>query len=176
MVTIKQYANGRYYDTDNKQYVTKNDLAKMLTKKTKIKIIDSKTQKDITQKTAGQLSKSQKTTKKASTKQATIKNWLDDNKKWISKNLDTRINKILGAMNLPTKDQVTSLTSNMDALSQKVVELEKRQAQKMKEIERKHTQQIKEMEKNQELQIQQIEKAQESSKEEIPVSKQISES
>lgn len=158
MVTIKQYANGRYYDTDNKKYVTKEDLAKLLAKKSKIKIIDSKTQKDITRKTISQLPEPRKTTKKAAAKKTDVKKWVDDNKKWISKNLDARINKILNAMNLPTKDQIIKLTSSMEDLNHMVAELEKRQAQKIKEMERKHTQQIKEMEKDQELQIQQIQK------------------
>lgn len=158
MVTIKQYANGRYYDTDNKKYVTKEDLAKLLAKKSKIKIIDSKTQKDITRKTISQLPEPRKTTKKTAAKKTDVKKWVDDNKKWISKNLDARINKILNAMNLPTKDQIIKLTSSMDDLNHMVTELEKRQAKKIKEMERKHSRQIKEMEKDQELQIQQIQK------------------
>ncbi|MFH2065588.1 MAG: polyhydroxyalkanoate synthesis regulator DNA-binding domain-containing protein [Pseudomonadota bacterium] len=167
MITIKQYANGRYYDTDNKKYVKKEDLTKLLAKKSKIKIIDSKTEKDITRKTISQLPEPRKTAKKAaSQKTVAVKKWVDDNKKWISKNLDTRINKILSAMNLPTKDQVIKLTSSMDALNHKLAELEKRQAQKIKEMEQKHSRQIKEMEKNQEQQVQQIRKGPETASEE----------
>jgi polyhydroxyalkanoate synthesis regulator protein len=48
MRTLKKYANGRFYDTDNKQYVTKDELARLINAKEKIKIILAKTGKDIT--------------------------------------------------------------------------------------------------------------------------------
>ncbi|RPJ77869.1 MAG: hypothetical protein EHJ94_10310 [Deltaproteobacteria bacterium] len=172
MITIKQYANGRYFDEAKKQYIKKEDLAKMLGKKMKIKVVSSKNGKDITKTTLSHLSKPEKPIKKTVTKQNTLKKWMEDNKKWIRDNMDEQINKILSAMNLPTKEQVLKLTSSMDALNDKVSELEKHQARRVKEMERRHIEQIKEMEKIQARKVQQIKKEQALETEELGVSQQ----
>ena len=176
MATIKLYANGRYYDTDNKKYITKEDIANLFRKKSKVTVIESKTGKDITKKLAEQLSGIKKETRKAGRKPVSIKKWFDENKKWFSKNIDTRINKIVSAMNLPTRDQVARLTSGMNQLNQKVAELEKRHAKNIKEMEQKHNRQIKELEKSQEEQLQQIIEEQEAVREEITTAGQAVES
>lgn len=176
MATIKLYANGRYYDTDNKKYVTKEDIANLFDQKAKVKIIESKTQKDITRKTAKKLSDVKKGNKKTDHKPVSIKKWFDENKKWFSKNIDARIDKIVSAMNLPTRDQVAKLTSNMNQLNKKVAELEKRHAKKIKEMEKKHNRQIKDLEKSQEVELQEIKKEQEAVREEITAAEQVVES
>ena len=55
MQTVKKYANGRLYDTDNKKYLTKEQLAKLISKNKRVKIVLSKTGKDITKKTVAEL-------------------------------------------------------------------------------------------------------------------------
>jgi len=173
MVTIKQYANGRYFDEAKKKYIKKEDLAKMLGKKMKIKVISSKDGKDITKTTLSHLSKPEKLIKKTDKKQNTLKKWMEDNKKWVRENMDEQINKILSAMNLPTKEQVLKLTSSMDALNDQVSELEKRQAKRVKEMERMHIEQIKEMEKIQARKVQQIKKVPVPETEDLAVSQQV---
>ena len=42
MITLKKYANGRFYDTVNKQYVTKAELAERIARKEEIKVVDPK--------------------------------------------------------------------------------------------------------------------------------------
>jgi hypothetical protein len=172
MLTIKQYANGRYFDEVNKKYINKEDLTKLFAKKTKVKIISSKNGKDITQTTISHLSKPLKTAKKTTKKQNVLKKWMEDNKKWIRDNVDERINKILSAMNLATKEQVKKLTSSMDALNDKVSELEKQQAKRVREMERKHIEKIKEMEKLQSRKVQQIQKEQAIETEDLDISQQ----
>jgi polyhydroxyalkanoate synthesis regulator protein len=39
MITIKKYANGRLYDTANKQYVTKIQLSELIEGKEKIRVM-----------------------------------------------------------------------------------------------------------------------------------------
>ncbi len=173
MVTIKQYANGRYFDEAKKIYIKKEDLAKMLGKKMKIKVIAGKDGKDITKTTLSHLSKPEKPIKKTDKKQNTLKKWMEDNKKWVRENMDEQINKILSAMNLPTKEQVLKLTSSMDALNDQVSELEKRQAKRVKEMERMHIEQIKEMEKIQARKVQQIKKVPVPETEDLAVSQQV---
>jgi len=130
MLTIKKYANGRLYDTENKKYITKDEVAKLIKKKTKIKIVLSKTGKNITKTFTDQLSSKPKTKKNDRKIPKNIKKWIDENTKWFGDNLDKQIDKLLDVMNLPTKEQITKLTSSIESLSNKVKNLEKLQGKK----------------------------------------------
>ncbi len=57
----------------------------------------------------------------------------DDLKKWIAEKIDQRLSEALDLMNLASKDQVSQLTSKIDALTLKVRKLEKKLSQKAKE-------------------------------------------
>ena len=57
----------------------------------------------------------------------------DDLKKWIAEKIDQRVSEALDLMNLAGRDQVSQLTSKIDALTQKMRKLEKKLAQKAKE-------------------------------------------
>lgn len=48
MYTIKKYANGRFYDTEAKKYVTQPELLKLQKAGKKLNIVETKTGKDIT--------------------------------------------------------------------------------------------------------------------------------
>lgn len=48
-VLIKRYPNRRLYDTGRSAYITLDDLAEDLTRGVKVKVVDSKTEEDITQ-------------------------------------------------------------------------------------------------------------------------------
>jgi len=48
MSTIKKYANGRFYDTENKKYLKKEEVIKLVASKKKVKVVLSKTGKDVT--------------------------------------------------------------------------------------------------------------------------------
>lgn len=48
MYTIKKYANGRFYDTVTKNYITRPQIAKLLSSRKKIEIVDTKSGKNIT--------------------------------------------------------------------------------------------------------------------------------
>ncbi|MFZ2631702.1 MAG: polyhydroxyalkanoate synthesis regulator DNA-binding domain-containing protein [Desulfosalsimonadaceae bacterium] len=48
MYTIKKYANGRFYDTVEKNYITRAQISDLVKAKKKIDIIDTKTGADIT--------------------------------------------------------------------------------------------------------------------------------
>ena len=71
MYQIKRYANGRFYDTVEKNYVTREQISKLLGAGKKIAIIDTRTEADITDKIVSQIktkkqnqSKNQKKAKK----------------------------------------------------------------------------------------------------------------
>jgi len=125
MLTIKKYANGRLYDTENQKYITQDDLAKLIKKDTKVKIILSKTGKDITKAFTAKLSSKPKSKKNDRKIPKNIKKWIDENKKWLGDNVEKQIDKLLDVMNLPTKEQIAKLTSSIESLSKKVKNLEK---------------------------------------------------
>ena len=130
MLTIKKYANGRLYDTENKKYITQGELAKLIKKKTKVKIVLSKNGKDITKAFTAQLSSKPKGKKSDSKIPKNIKKWIDENKKWFGDNLDKQIDRLLDVMNLPTKDQITKLTSSIESLNKKVKDIERLRSKK----------------------------------------------
>ena len=57
----------------------------------------------------------------------------EDLKKWVGEKIDQRVDEILDAMNLVTKDQVAGLTEEIKALTRKIEKLEKLQVRKISE-------------------------------------------
>ena len=195
MYTIKKYANGRFYDTVVKNYITRPQISELLKAGKKINIIDTKTEKDITDSIVSQIKvKAEKAgtkkagakAKKAKTKsdsenvlvqlfrkggdtlldygkkyssmwqdlltmskdeidklvnllvkdkkinefeakklRTEIQRYRDNIQKWITKNIDQRINDVLDRMNLANRDQVLALTSKIESLNKKIDKLEK---------------------------------------------------
>ncbi len=77
MYQIKRYANGRFYDTVEKNYVTRVQIAKLLGAGKKIKIIDTRTEADITNKIVSEI-KAKKQTQSKSKKAPKGKKPVDD--------------------------------------------------------------------------------------------------
>lgn len=129
MLTIKKYTNGKLYDTLNKEYISKEQLTDLIKNKKKFKIILSTTGKDVTKSVTEQLTAASNEKKEAALRPENIK-------KWIGNQIDKRINKILGIMNLPSKDQIAKLNAGLKKLAQKVEELERIQAQKIAKLQK----------------------------------------
>jgi polyhydroxyalkanoate synthesis regulator protein len=75
MYTIKKYANGRFYDTVTKNYITRSQISKLMSSKKEIEIVDTKSGTNITEEIVSQIkAKAAKTTKqKPKTKKAASK-------------------------------------------------------------------------------------------------------
>lgn len=119
MRIIKTYANGRFYDTLAKKFISKDQLAALINKKETIKIIMHKTGNDVTEsvlKKMGAVAKPQK---------ESMLN-IDNLKKWLSDQIDRRIEKAIKLINLPTKGQVNRLTVDIETLAKKVDGLQNR--------------------------------------------------
>ena len=121
MRIIKTYANGRFYDTLNKRYMGKEQLTALLNKNEAIKIVMHKTGKDVTQSVAKRLAPS------ASTKKESMLN-IDNLRKWVADQVDRRIEKAIALINLPTRDQVSRLTVDIEKLAKQVDGLQDRLA------------------------------------------------
>jgi len=149
MSTIKKYANGRFYDTENKKYLKKEEVIKLVASKKKVKVVLSKTGKDVTKTLRPKVKTDVRAKAKKKTEQvsASVKKWATENKKWLSDNMDKRISKVLKVMNLPTKDQVVKLDKSIRTLNKKVKELETLQAKKLKVLEKAQAKQDQKMKK-----------------------------
>jgi len=130
MLTIKKYSNGRLFNTESKKYITQEELAKLIAKNTKLKVVNSKTGKNITKIFTDKISSKPKSKKSQSRIPKNIKKWIDENKKWFGDNLDKQIDRLLDVMNLPTKEQIVKLTSSIESLTKKVKDLERLRAKK----------------------------------------------
>lgn len=49
MITIKKYSNRRLYDTSESRYVTLEELADKIRRGSDVRVIDAKTEEDLTQ-------------------------------------------------------------------------------------------------------------------------------
>jgi len=58
--------------------------------------------------------------------------YTDSLKAWMTDSIDKRISEVLDAMNLPTKDRINELEAKVDALAEKIENLEKLQRKKAK--------------------------------------------
>ena len=119
MRTIKTYANGRFYDTLNKGYMSKDQLAALINKKEAIKIIMHNTGRDVTQ------SVLKKMAAVANPKKESMLN-IDNLRKWVSDQVDRRIEKAIQLINLPTKGQINRLTADIETLTKQVDGLQNR--------------------------------------------------
>lgn len=142
MLTLKKYANGRLFDTVNKQYMTKDQLSKLVEKKEKVKVILAKTGKDVTKSVVSSLPavKTIKTNSKNASllKKEAIKKRVEGNKKWITMQLDKRMNTILEMMSFPNKQQVAKLNANVKKLAKKIDDLQKSHAKAREKMKQEH--------------------------------------
>jgi hypothetical protein len=119
MRIIKTYTNGRFYDTLDRQYIRKDQLVALIHEKEPIKIIMHNTGSDVTQ------SVLKKMTAVATPKDPSMLN-IDNLRKWLSDQVDRRIEKTVQLINLPSKSQVTRLRADIETLTKKVDGLQKR--------------------------------------------------
>jgi len=121
MLNIKKDANGRFFDTDKKEYIEAEDLSEMIQESKEIKVTLTETGDDITTDIIEQFTKKEtaKKDKKSSKKEIPfIKT--DKLVKRVGEIIDARINKVLEIVKLPSKEQVAQLDENIKALNKKI--------------------------------------------------------
>lgn len=121
MQLIKTYINGRFYDTLNNKYISKEQLASLFNKKEEITIVMHKTGNDVTQSVMKRLAPLLNTQKESKLNIENIKNWVLDQ-------VDRRIEKATALINLPSRDQISSLSADIEKLTKQVDGLQKRLA------------------------------------------------
>ena len=123
MRIIKTYTNGRFYDTLNKKYISKEQLAALFNKKEEIAITMHKTGSDVTKSVMKQLGALLEARKEPKLNIDNIKNWVSDQ-------VDQRIDKAIALINLPSRDQINRLAADIETLTKKVDGLQNSLAKK----------------------------------------------
>lgn len=143
MLNIKKYANGRFFDTAAKKYIKPEKLAEMIKKGEEIKVTLTKTGKDITDSVIEQFSKKEEKAKKKTAKKnnKTDISFLKTEKlvKWLGEVIDTKIEKVMDIVKLPSREQVAKLDENIKALNKKIdaLKLSQEKAAKKKTVAKK---------------------------------------
>ena len=122
MLNIKKYANGRFFDTATKKYIKPETLAELIKKGEKIHVTLTKTGKDITDTVIAQFSKKEDQKKEGQKKEKKEIPFLKTDKlvKWLGEVIDSKIEKVMEVIKLPTREQVASLDENIKALNKKI--------------------------------------------------------
>jgi len=129
MRIIKTYTNGRFYDTLNKTYISKEQLAALFNKKEEIAITMHKTGSDVTKsvmKRLGPLLDAKKEPKLN----------IDNIKNWVSDQVDRRIEKAIALINLPSRDQIKRLAADIETLTKQVDGLQNSLVKKKATVQR----------------------------------------
>ena len=113
MRIIKTYVNGRFYDTLNKTYISKEQLAALFNKKEEIAITMHKTGSDVTKSVMKRLGPLLDIKKEPKLNIDNIKNWVSDQ-------VDRRIAKAIALINLPSRDQINRLTADIETLAKQI--------------------------------------------------------
>jgi polyhydroxyalkanoate synthesis regulator phasin len=130
MRIIKTYTNGRFYDTLNKTYISKEQLATLFNKKEAIAITMHKTGSDVTKSVMKRLGPLLDTKKEPKLNIDNIKNWVSDQ-------VDRRIEKAIALINLPSRGQVNRLAADIETLTQQVNRLQNSLVQKKATVQQK---------------------------------------
>jgi polyhydroxyalkanoate synthesis regulator protein len=124
MLNIKKYANGRFFDTATKKYIKPEKLAELIKKGERIQVTLTKTGKDITNTVVAQFSKKEEKKKESTKKEGKKKEipFLKTDKlvKWLGDIIDTKIEKVMEVVKLPTREQVANLDENIKKLNKKI--------------------------------------------------------
>jgi hypothetical protein len=128
MRIIKTYVNGRFYDTLDRRYLSKEQLAVLFNRKEAIKIVMHKTGSDVTQSVVKRLASLVNTGKAP-------KLSIDNIKKWVADQVDRRIDTAIALINLPTREQVRRLTADIEQLANQVDGLHDRMANTTSHVE-----------------------------------------
>lgn len=124
MLNIKKYANGRFFDTATKKYIKPEKLAELIKKGEKIHVTLTKTGKDITDTVIAQFSKKEEKKKESTKKEGKKKEipFLKTDKlvKWLGEIIDSKIEKVMEVVKLPTREQVANLDENIKKLNKKI--------------------------------------------------------
>jgi len=119
MLKIKKYSNGRFFDTETKEYIKSETLAEMVKDGEEIQVILTRTGKDITDQVIEQLSKKEERKEEKKKKESPFLA-TDKLMKWVGEVVDAKIEKVMEIIKLPTREQVAHLEETVKELNDKI--------------------------------------------------------
>jgi len=119
MLKIKKYSNGRFFDTETKEYIKSETLAEMVKNGEEIQVTLTRTGKDITDQVIEQLSKKEERKEEKKKKESPFLG-TDKLMKWVGEVIDAKIEKVMTVIKLPTREQVANLEKTVKELNDKI--------------------------------------------------------
>ena len=119
MLKIKKYSNGRFFDTETKEYIKSETLAEMVKNGEEIQVVLTRTGKDITDQVIEQLSKKEERKEEKKKKESPFLA-TDKLMKWVGEVVDAKIEKVMEIIKLPTREQVAHLEETVKELNDKI--------------------------------------------------------
>ena len=91
---IKKYVNGRFYDTVNKKYLKKDELTRLVKQQKKIKIVSTKTGRDITRSVLSGLAVKVESGGNIIPSAEELINWAKNNRKRVLERVDRQLGNV----------------------------------------------------------------------------------
>ncbi|MDP6958409.1 MAG: polyhydroxyalkanoate synthesis regulator DNA-binding domain-containing protein [Planctomycetota bacterium] len=148
MRTIKRYSNRKLYDTQNKKYITLNEIAKLVRSGVDLRVLDKETEEDLTNITLSQILHEKERAHKGSLPKSFFTNVLQSGNRIRDAVMD-RADKLLPGveealknLRLPTRAEFSALQKQMQSLENRLAKLEgkgvaKKKAKKSKKRAKK---------------------------------------
>ena len=130
MRTIKRYSNRKLYDTENKRYITLNEIGKLVRSGVDLRVLDNETEEDLTNVTLSQILHEKERSHKGSLPKSFFTNVLQSGNKIRDAVLDRAdrflpgIEATLKNLRLPSRAEFNSLQKSVHALEARIRKLE----------------------------------------------------
>ena len=138
MRTIKRYSNRKLYDTQNKKYITLNEIAKLVRSGVDLRVLDNETEEDLTNITLSLILHENERTHKGSLPKSFFTNVLQSGNRIRDAVMD-RADKLLPGveealtnLRLPTRAEYSALQKQLKSLETRLSKLEGKGAVKKK--------------------------------------------
>ncbi len=138
MRTIKRYSNRKLYDTQNKKYITLNEIAKLVRSGVDLRVLDNETEEDLTNITLSQILHEKERAHKGTLPKSFFTNVLQSGNRIRDAVMD-RADKLLPGveealknLRLPTRAEFSALQKSVQGLENRIAKLEGKASPKKK--------------------------------------------
>ena len=130
MRTIKRYSNRKLYDTQNKKYITLNEIAKLVRSGVDLRVLDNETEEDLTNITLSQILHEKERAHKGSLPKSFFTNVLQSGNRIRDAVMDRAdrilpgVEEALKNLRLPTRAEFTALQKSVQSLDARLKKVE----------------------------------------------------
>jgi polyhydroxyalkanoate synthesis regulator protein len=124
MKTIKRYANGQFYDPENKRYVKRSELVNWIHEKRDFKVLQGKTTQDVTQAVVDDLNPRDNSLNRRRFTVDPLKRLFATGNDRLRAVIARRIDNLMASLHLATREQIAELRRQVKKLEEMARELE----------------------------------------------------